>query len=69
VISNANQQGPQRLGFALAEIAGPILPVSVNFLRMEIARGHLAASRLGRRVIITGEELARYLAAAGGNAR
>jgi excisionase family DNA binding protein len=54
-----------RRGYALAEIAGPILPVSVSFLRLEIARGKLAATRLGRRVIVTAEELDRYIAQAG----
>ena len=64
-----NQQPTQRLAFALAEIAGPLIPVSTNFLRMEIARGNLAATRLGRRVVVSREELQRYLAAGGPDAR
>jgi hypothetical protein len=36
--------------------------VSPSFLRLEMARGRLRGSKLGRRLVISHEELTRYLA-------
>jgi hypothetical protein len=41
----------------------PELGVSVGFLRLEISRGRLLPTRLGRRVVVTADEVRRYLAA------
>lgn len=38
------------------------LGVSVGFLRLEISRGRLLPTRLGRRVVVTADEARRYLA-------
>jgi hypothetical protein len=38
------------------------LGVSVGFLRLEITRGRLRPTRLGRRVLLTSHEINRYLA-------
>ena len=38
------------------------LDVSVGFLRLEISRGRLLPTRLGRRVVVTTDEVRRYLA-------
>jgi hypothetical protein len=38
------------------------LDVSVGFLRLEITRGRLLPTRLGRRVVVTTDEARRYLA-------
>ena len=38
------------------------LDVSVGFLRLEISRGRLLPTRLGRRVVVTADEARRYLA-------
>ncbi len=49
-----------RIAFSISESA-QILGVSPGFIRLEIARGHVSPTRLGRRVLITREELKRYL--------
>jgi excisionase family DNA binding protein len=36
--------------------------VSLGFLRLEISRGKLQVTRLGRRVLVTKREIDRYLA-------
>jgi hypothetical protein len=54
---------PTRRAYSLAEVSGALLPVPINFLRLEISRGNLTATRLGRRVVVTAEEIARYIAA------
>jgi len=38
------------------------LDVSVPFLRLEISRGRLRPTRLGRRLLVTTAEINRYLA-------
>jgi excisionase family DNA binding protein len=43
--------------------AAQLLAVSPSFLRLEIQRGRLRASKLGRRCLIPHDELLRYLAA------
>jgi excisionase family DNA binding protein len=43
--------------------AAQLLAVSPSFLRLEIQRGRLRASKLGRRRLISHDELVRYLAA------
>jgi hypothetical protein len=35
--------------------------LSPSFLRLEISRGNLKAGHIGRRVVITGPELRRYI--------
>ncbi len=52
----------EQLAYALPEVAR-MLSVSVSFLRLESRRGRLLLTRLGRRIIIRREEIARYLAA------
>lgn len=49
-----------RIAFGIKETAQR-LGVSSAFLRLEISRGNLNTIRLGRRVLITGPELERYL--------
>lgn len=49
-----------RIAFGLAELAQQ-LGVSIGFLRLEVGRGHLIPTRLGRRMVITSSEAARYL--------
>jgi excisionase family DNA binding protein len=51
-----------RKAFSLKEAAEALGGVSVGFLRLESLRGHLHVTRLGRRVLITAQELDRYLA-------
>jgi excisionase family DNA binding protein len=52
----------RRLAYSLARLAEDI-GLSVGFLRLEIARGNLRATRAGRRVIVTRQEVERYLSA------
>jgi len=54
-------RGLQRLAYGLSEVAES-LGLSVPFLRLEIRRGKLRPSRLGRRVVVTSAEVQRYLA-------
>jgi len=49
-----------RLAFSLAELAA-MIGVSRAFLRNEIERGHLRPRNLGRRIVITRDEVYRYL--------
>jgi excisionase family DNA binding protein len=49
-----------RLTLSLDEVAHQ-LGVCVGFLRLEIGRGKLRATRLGRRVLIRSGEVERYL--------
>jgi excisionase family DNA binding protein len=51
---------PQALSIAAVAEA---LNVSQPFVRLEIARGKIRVCRLGRRVLITPNELRRYLQA------
>lgn len=51
-----------RKAFSLKDAAEALGGVSIGFLRLESQRGHLQVTRLGRRVLITAEELDRYLA-------
>jgi excisionase family DNA binding protein len=50
-----------RMAFRISE-AAVLIGVSTAFLRLEIARGNLKATRLGRRIVLTRAELERYLA-------
>jgi hypothetical protein len=52
---------PARMAYSIGEIALAI-GVSAAFLRLEIARGRLRAKHLSRRVIVTADALAEYLA-------
>lgn len=49
-----------RLAFRVSEAAA-LIGVSPGFLRLELARGNLRATRLGRRLVLTRAELERYL--------
>lgn len=51
---------PATTARSIAETARQ-LGVSMGFLRLEIARGKLRPTRLGRRVLILDQELRRYL--------
>lgn len=48
--------------FSIRQVASR-LGVSPSFIRLEITRGALCPTRLGRRVVITARELDRYVAA------
>ena len=50
-----------KLGWTLEELARG-LSVSVPFLRLEVKRGRLRAAHLGRRVLLLGRDVERYLA-------
>lgn len=50
-----------RLAFRVTE-AAVLIGVSAAFVRLELARGNLNATRLGRRIVLTRVELDRYLA-------
>jgi hypothetical protein len=60
------QQHDDQIAYSLAQLAPKLGNVSVGFLRLEIARGKLKPRRLGRRVVITADEVRRYLDAAVG---
>jgi excisionase family DNA binding protein len=49
-----------RSAFGIPELARRY-DVSPGFWRLEVSRGHLKALRLGRRLLVTKEELDRYL--------
>jgi excisionase family DNA binding protein len=51
---------PIRLAYSFAELAR-MLPVTSAFLRREVARGRLRATRLGRRVVVLSADLNQYL--------
>ena len=64
--SGTNTEQPRvdltnRMAFRVAESAA-LIGVSAAFLRLEIARGNLNATRLGRRIVLMRTELERYLA-------
>jgi excisionase family DNA binding protein len=60
-ISDDGRASAVRMAFKVAEAASA-LGVSASFIRLEMSRGHLRATRLGRRVVLTKSELERYLA-------
>jgi excisionase family DNA binding protein len=61
-ISVTNSEMPTaRLAFRVTE-AATLIGVSAAFVRLEMARGNMNATRLGRRVVLTRVELDRYLA-------
>ena len=53
----------ERIAYSIAEVASAT-GLSASFIRLEIGRGRLRASKCGRRVLITVEEMRRYLTAA-----
>jgi excisionase family DNA binding protein len=53
-----------RLAYSIREVAG-VLGISVGLVRLEIGRNSLQAIRLGGRVMITAEEIRRYLVRSG----
>ncbi len=56
----SDRQELVRLAYSVEESA-KVLSVSPQFVRLEITRGNLHPARLGRRVLVTSEELRRYL--------
>jgi len=50
-----------RMAFRVTE-AAVLIGVSTAFLRLELTRGNLKATRLGRRIVLMRGELERYLA-------
>jgi excisionase family DNA binding protein len=65
-VASVSPAGPpqiQPLAYSLRDAAQRLGGVSVSFLRLEVARGHLRAVHCGRRVLILHDELVRYLAA------
>jgi hypothetical protein len=50
-----------KLAYSL-ETAAEASSLSPSFLRLEISRGNLKAGHIGRRLVITGVELSRYIA-------
>jgi hypothetical protein len=54
-----------QMAFGLPRLA-QVIDVSVPFLRLEVARGRLKVQRLGRRIVVTRENVERYLASADG---
>lgn len=61
VPQQASPGAQRRIGYSVREVAQQ-LPVSEPFIRLEIKRGNLQASKLGRRVIILEESVNRWLA-------
>lgn len=59
---NAHETPHTAMAHDLRNAAG-LLSVSPSFLRLEISRGRLRGSKLGRRLVISHDELVRYLAA------
>jgi hypothetical protein len=55
-------QSPPPLAYSIKDAAEALGGLSERFLRLEISRGHLSVVSLGRRRVLTAEELARYLA-------
>jgi excisionase family DNA binding protein len=55
-----SEMSAARLAFRVIE-AATLIGVSAAFLRLELARGNLSATRLGRRIVLTRVELDRYL--------
>ena len=50
----------ERIAYGIAEIARAT-GLSASFIRLEIRRGRLRATKCGRRVLITTDEVRRYL--------
>jgi hypothetical protein len=51
----------EKLAYTLQELSSST-GLSVNFYRLEIERGHLRRTLLGRRVVVLKSEVERYLA-------
>ena len=64
--SEAARHAAPKLGWTLNDLAHS-LSVSVPFLRLEIKRGRLKATHLGRRVVVLDMEVHRYLDQASGD--
>jgi excisionase family DNA binding protein len=63
VMDKQKQFNNQKLGWTVEELAQS-LSVSVPFLRLEVKRGRLKATHLGRRVVLLDRDVQRYLAEA-----
>jgi hypothetical protein len=57
-----------KLAYSL-ETAAEASSLSPSFLRLEISRGNLKARHIGRRLVITGPELRRYIESSQPNGR
>lgn len=53
-------KGNIRRAYSIKEVA-EVSSLSVPFVRLEIKRGKLRSGKFGRRVLITAENLTRYL--------
>ena len=58
--ATTNRNESPRLAFSINEVARQ-LGVSAGLLRLESQRGRLKVSRIGRRIVVRADELARYL--------
>lgn len=52
--------GTNKKAYSLKEVSAET-SLSVPFVRLEIKRGNLQAGKFGKRVLITAENLSRYL--------
>jgi excisionase family DNA binding protein len=52
--------GTQKRAYSIKEVAAETT-LSIPFVRLEIKRGNLQAGKFGKRVLITAENLSRYL--------
>ncbi len=52
--------GIQKRAYSIKEVSAETT-LSVPFVRLEIKRGNLQAGKFGKRVLITAENLSRYL--------
>jgi excisionase family DNA binding protein len=52
--------GTNKRAYSLKEVSAET-SLSVPFVRLEIKRGNLQAGKFGKRVLITAENLSRYL--------
>ena len=60
VMDQERKSHAPKLGWTLEELARS-LSVSVPFLRLEVKRGRLKATHLGRRVVLLDGDVQRYL--------
>ena len=54
------QVGTNKRAYSIKEVSAET-SLSVPFVRLEIKRGNLQAGKFGKRVLITAENLSRYL--------
>lgn len=66
-VMRPENQEPEKLALSVEDAAWK-LSLSPSFLRLEMARGRLHPIRLGRRVLISQQEIERYLKNRSGDA-